>query len=331
MHNASHPEDGKPEDTRTLVDELTRAQLREWRDSNTQQDGRPHSNASVARKLGYSSAVVSQYLAEGGNCYTGDITKLQSKINDLLTNEARRRMSGVETTQCEAADEIRDALENIRKTNDVGAVVAVSGEGKTRGIEIYRKANPLAILFHVCSWARDLGSVEGALFEAVGRDGYDNRTKRAVFMVKKLRGTDRLIIVDDAHKLTRPALQWLFDFHEQTGCPIAFVGTLALDDLLEDDAQRFSRVGLHSEIKPTNSRKLIAHLVATLAPDANGETQQLIALCEVVAAQHGHYRSVHKQLKLAAELKEGSKGKLNWVTAFRGAHLKLIRKYQLGA
>ena len=234
----------------------------------------------------------------------------------------------METTDCEVAQEVRTGLEYIRKTNDVGVILAESGDGKTRGIEIYCRENPLAILYQVRQWARDLGSVEGALFEAVGKSGYDGFTKRALFMISKLRGSDRLIIVDDAHKLTRPALQFLFDFHEETGCPVGLVGTFALDELLEDDAQRFSRAGLRWEIKPKNGRKLIEHLVKTLAPGANGETDHVIALCELVAAEHGHYRSVHKQLKLAAEIKE-SKPKVSWVDAFRAAHTMLIRKYAL--
>lgn len=321
MHNASHPEHGKAEPA-YAVNESLRSELREFvaRTGLTK--------AALARKLGYSPAVGSLYLSDGPCQYSGDVAKLERKAEEFLRNEARRRVSGVETAECESADEIRDALEHIRKTNDVGAIVAESGEGKTRGIELYRQTNPLTILYHVRTWARDLGSVEGALFEAVGKAGYDNRTKRAVFMVNKLRGTDRLIIVDDAHKLTRPALQFLFDFHEETGCPLGLVGTFDLDDLLEDDAQRFSRVGLHFDIKPSNSSKLIEHLIRTLAPGVNGEAEQIAALCETVAAEHGHYRSVHKQLKLAAEIKEG-KPKTTWVDAFKAAHTMLIRKYAL--
>lgn len=320
MHSASHPEHKtEPEPT---VDEVLRESLRSFRTTSKL------SNAEISRKLGYSPAVISLYLGEGANKYSGDVTKLERKVTEFLRNEARRRLSGVETTDCEAAEEIRDAIEYIRKTNDIGEIVAESGDGKSRGIELYRKDNPLTILYHVRSWARDLGSVEGGLFAAVGKDGWDGCTKRAEWMVNKLRGSDRLIIVDDAHKLTRPALQFLFDFHDETGCPIALVGTFALEDLLEDDPQRFSRVGLRFEIRPRNSRKLIEHLVATLAATANGEADHLIALCEMVAAEHGHFRSVHKQLKLAAEIKD-KKPKASWVDAFKAAHTMLLRRYAL--
>jgi DNA transposition AAA+ family ATPase len=155
-------------------------------------------------------------------------------------------------------------------------------------------------------------------------------------MVNKLRGSDRLLIVDDAHKLTRPALQWFFDFHDATQVPVALVGTYELLDKLEDDTQRFSRVGYHEEIKHTDAggklvvdRALVKHLVKQLVPAANGESESLCDLAEQVAEQHGHYRSVHKQLKLAIEIKAGSKADITWVQAFRAAHTKLIRKYKL--
>ena len=57
------------------------------------------SNNIIAKRLGVSSAQVSQYLNDAGCIYEGDIPKLERSINDLLDNETRRRSSGVETKQ----------------------------------------------------------------------------------------------------------------------------------------------------------------------------------------------------------------------------------------
>ena len=56
--------------------------------------------------------------------------------------------------------------------------------------------------------------MRSALFEAAPRGDYDNRTNRMEHAVRQLRGSDRLLIVDDAHKLTLPGLQCLFDFQD---------------------------------------------------------------------------------------------------------------------
>ena len=287
------------------------------------------SNPKLAGKLGCSSAVISQWLSPEGNQYPADIIKWERRADDFLRNEARRKASGVETTSCEVTRQLTAAFELVRKTNDVGVIMAEAGYGKTRGVEAYVTDNPTALLFTVKSWASDKGSIEGALFVACNFGGYDHRTKRAVFLAQKLTGTDRLLIVDDAHKLTRPALQWLFDFTDETQTPLALVGTFDLEDKIADDPQRFSRVGLRFEIVPEKPRDLIEHLVKTHAPNANGALNELCELCEQVVAQHGHYRAVNKQLKLAAELKDSSKKDLAWPVAFRQAHTQLVRKYAL--
>lgn len=302
-----------------------RQRLMEFRKLN----GGALTDAQLARKIGCSPAILSQWLSPRGNLYTAEISKWEKRAEDFIKNDARRRASGVETVDCESARQVRAAMELIRKTNDVGIVMGEAGFGKTRAVELYLAENPTAILYSVKSWASDKASIEGSLFDAVGSAGWDKQTKRAVFLAKILTGSDRLLIVDDSHKLTRPALQWLFDFTDETQIPLALVGTFDLEEKISDDAQRFSRVGLRYEIIPSEPRDLIEHLIRTHAPGANGAADELLALCEQVVAEHGHYRSAHKQLKLAAELKEASKKPISWVEAFRQAHTQLVRKYKL--
>ena len=293
------------------------------------------SNNIISKRMGVNASVVSQYLSKDGCIYPGDVAALERKIEDLLSNEARRRASGVDTVECSVTEQIRAALEEIRLTNDFAVILAESGNGKTRGLEDYLKSHPTALLYRTFVWNNDLKSVEAAMFDQVGRKDYDGRSKRVLNTIRNMRGSDRLVIVDDAHKLTRPALQWWFDFHDATQCPIAFAGTFALLEKLEDDPQRFSRVGLHCEIVNdegdgvTVDRTLILHLIKSLIPAANGETEELADLCEQVAKEHGHYRSVHKQLKLAVELRAGSKKPLSFSQAFRNAHTMLVRNYNL--
>lgn len=170
---------------------------------------------------------------------------------------------------------------------------------------------------------------------AKGQTGYDGRTPRALHAVKKLRGSERLLMVDDAHFLHHTALQWWVHFHEATQCPLALAGTYDLLNKIEADPQIFSRVGLRFEIKKMDDkghllidRALIRHLIQQLAPKVNGEMEELTDLCEQVAKEHGHYRSVHKQLKVAVEVKSGN-AKLSYVAAFRAAHAMLVRNYNL--
>ena len=320
-------ENATQENKRTLYpcDKTLRQKLLELRE----QPG--WSNNTIAKKIGVNAAVVSQYLNDSGCVYPGDVPKLERSINDLLEHEARRRASGVDTTESKFTIEMEDAFEYIRKTGSVGDVLAESGDGKSRGIEYYLKTHPTALHYRTFVWSSDLNSVQTTMFDLVGKKDYDGKTKRVLNTIKNLRGSERLIIVDDAHKLTRPALQWWFDFHDATLCPIAFVGTFALLDKLQDDPQRFSRVGLHFEIVNEATgidRDLIKHLIKAIIPETHGETGELADLCEQVAREQGHYRSVHHQLKVAVETKSG-KPKLTLVDCFRAAHTMLHRNWQL--
>lgn len=281
------------------------------------------SQRQIGSKLAVSSSVVSQWLA---GIYPGDVPKLERKVREFLDNEGRRRQAGVETVECAQTIEVRQALEVIRRTNDVGVIMGEPGVGKTRGIELYRNENPLAILFHVRSWTCDKIAMEGAMVEAV--EGWDKVTRRSVWLVQKLANSDRLLIVDDAHKLTRPALQWIFDLHDATGIPIALIGTFALEDKVADDAQRFRRVGYRTELTPDDPADLVGHLVRTLCPGVNGERSKLEELSSAIAARRGHFGDVHKQLKLAGEIKAKAPS-MTWEKAVRAAHTKLFRDQAL--
>lgn len=293
------------------------------------------SNNVIAKRVGINTSIVSQYLNEAGCLYDGDVARIEGLFEDMLSNEARRRASGVETVQCDEVEQCRVALEYIRKTSDIGVLLDESGGGKTRGIEHYAKQNTTAIFYRCFAWNISKSSAQNFVFQTVGTTGYDNRTPRAEHAVKKLRGSERLLIVDDAHFLHQTALQWWVHFHEATQCPLALTGTYALIKKIEADPQIFSRVGLRFEIKKTGKdgalaidRPLLRHLISELAPKVNGELDELLDLCEQVGKEHGHYRSVHKQLKVATELKTGNP-KLTYVQAFRAAHTMLVRNYNL--
>jgi DNA transposition AAA+ family ATPase len=289
-----------------------------------------YSNAQLGAKLGYSSGVLSQYLSDDGCKYEGNIAGLEKKIEDFIQALERRRASGIETNPSKVAADMLAAFEYIRKTNDFGAIIAESGAGKTRGIELITKKHDLAILIEITEWSCDKHAVMAALWNGCAVDGWDRQTERFPFLVQKMRGSDRPIIFDDAHKLSQPALSLVATFQEKTNCPIALVGINQLVAKLEADPQRFSRTGIHWPIEASTSKdgKLLIHMVRSIAKDVNGELDQLLELCQQVADHHGHFRAVHKQLKFAAELRHADPD-LDWCAAFRDAHKNLLRPYKL--
>jgi DNA transposition AAA+ family ATPase len=72
---------------------------------------------------------------------------------------------------------------------------------------------------------------------------YPGNVKWALWMEQVLRGTERLIVVDNANRLHFHSFQWLMDFHDATLVPIAFVGNPEVLDILRRSDQLFSRIG----------------------------------------------------------------------------------------
>ena len=349
MNPRSHPETEERRDQPQLYacNQVLRERLLQLRgepvpsnQTTVKNNGPQWSNNTIAKSLGVSPSMVSQYLSDEGNIYSGDVAALERKIIDFLDNQARRRASGVLTIAAGNTDEFRAALENIRKTADCGVIMDESGTGKSRAAELYADKNPTCIYFRTFVWNRTQRDAEKFMFSIAGRNGYDGQTKYAEHAVNRLRGSDRLIIVDDAHFLHHTALLWWVHFHEATQMPIAFCGVFELQKVVESDSQIFSRFGLKyaivgkdAEGKILLDNNLVEHLINSYVPDANGDRDELKTLCQQVAREHGHYRSLQKQLKLAAELRAGSKARggspLSWPQAFRAAHTMLVRNYDL--
>jgi DNA transposition AAA+ family ATPase len=333
MHNESLPPSDRDEvaapidSKRSLVktypcNEVIRQRLRQLRSENTLE----YSNAQLGAKLGYSSAVMSQYLSDDGNKYPANIAGLEKKAEDFLQALARRRASGVATNPSKVADELFEGVEDIRKTNILGAIIAESGDGKSRGIELVLEKLPLAILIEVTEWNRNVHDIKHSLWTACAVDGWDRQTPQFPYLVQKMRGTDRLIIFDDAHKASRDALSLIATFQEKTKCPIPLIGLPELVDKLASDPQRLSRTGVCWTIKPETStdRKLLLHMIRSIAKDINGELDELLDLCTQTCKGHGHKRTVEQILKRAAEHRHVDPD-LSWCDAYRDAHKLSIK------
>jgi hypothetical protein len=275
----------------------------------------------------------SQYLNDEGCKYEGDIPTLERKIDDFLRNEDRRRASGVDSVWHNAAEEMKASFEYIRRTNDFGAVIADSGDGKTRAIDLIRDEHPLALLFHVRSWNNDKASLTSALWDCIPHVGYDAQQNAPVHCHLIARGSDRPLIVDDAHKLTRPALHLLFDLYEDTNIPICFLApriSCPSSKMIPSASAALAFIPPSAPGKVASAKNFSSISSPAFAP-GEWRPAELLDLCQQVAANHGHFRSVHKQLKLAAELKHAKKGEqiISWPDAFRAAHTMLLRQYQL--
>jgi hypothetical protein len=308
-------------------DEKLRAQLLAFRNAG----GPRWSNAAIAAEIGYSVRVVADYLNPDGCKYDGGVLAAEKRIREFLRDQRLISDTSVETIECEVATQIAAAIEDIRTARRIGAIVGPPGIGKSRGIGLYCQTHELAISFTTWEGQCSKGAVTDLLWKTADVARIKPGENKAVKLAEKLSGSGRVIIPDDAHKLSAHALQLFYDFRDLAGTAIAFVGDERLLPKLEADGQRLRRTGVVYELKVRDPLPLIDHhiaeLITTDKPSAK-ELESLRGLCKTIAQGAGMFGSVQMELSLAGRIKRAMPD-LSWAEAVRHAHKRLIRSYSL--
>jgi DNA transposition AAA+ family ATPase len=282
----------------------------------------------LARQLGVSPTAVSKYLSGDP---VGDVAKFEALATDVLKAADNRKQASTELFETSISKSVGGAIETIRKTNDVGLISGNAGIGKSKSLEIYLLQNPTAVLVDLKTWGRTGKQIETCLWEQIEPRKWKGGSK-SKYLVDHFRDSNRPLIFDNAHRLRKPGLEWIFDFYDSTNIPICLVGNPEVLDIIRRNDQHFSRIGLHKQLKSIKAAHEIAEkLINQIAP----QFLSCLELAIKVVESRGHVRALRKQLNLAHELTtqpsfraKGSAADLP-MRAFRAAHDKLIRDYAL--
>ncbi len=282
-------------------------------------------NVAIAKGIGKSDAALGEWLR---GRYAGNNKALEASITQWLRDRQVARVSGVPTIDTEISRSMSKRIEEIRVKRTLGVLIGVAGIGKSRGRNLWVSSHDLAIDFRAVAWDNGINGVRAGIMKAAEITRAVKGQTPWQTINAKTTGSGRPLIVDDAHELTQRALQCCVDWHEETGNPVVLIGLPELEKRLMPDARRASRVDYLYPLKVKDPLPLLTHLIDRLAPDINGERDDLTGLCLQVAAHDGAFRAVEKQLQRAA-LNRSKKAGLNWVDAFRAAHQRLPRNYKL--
>lgn len=282
------------------------------------------SDSSLAKLIGTNGSAVNRAI---NGKFIGDVKAFEGLVEDFLRNEPLRRRVRETLFIHGFAVNVRSFLEVIRRTNDVGLGFSAAGKGKTCGVALYLADNPSAIGLDLTRWSGGSRGIARLLLEQIGvRASLKKNIVITDFLVSKLKDSNRLIIIDNAHRLSSSGRQWVFDFHDATGCPIALVGNPEVLDEIRRNDQQFSRIGFVLEIQSGKDATSVANnMVRRHWPEAEGK---LGGMPLQVLKGPGHLRSLRKQLLLARDFSQVGEF-ADPTTAFRAAHEKLVRDYQL--
>ncbi len=212
------------------------------------------SGNAVAKELGISAAAFSQWLK---GVYTGDNDKIVRAVEDYLKRETEKTSiapNEIPFQKTSIAMRVFDVAKMAHLCCDIGLCYGDAGLGKTRAVKQYAAAHQGVILIEA-----DCGYNGKILFQEICQKiGIDTKARNVHALleaiVKKLKDSGRLIIIDEAEQLPYRALEMLRRIHDKANIGILLVGMPRLLYNLRgkqgEYAQLFSRVGVSSKLEP---------------------------------------------------------------------------------
>lgn len=276
---------------------------------------------------GVSETFLSKYLNDNLDREVPDFERVAFDIVRAI----RERMSfGNSIYPTSVVRKMGNVLNLIRKTGDFAVLTSPAGNGKTSAVRHFAAENPSSICINLNATTREAGKVEGLVFRSTDHREWKGQSSRFDFLVNRFKGTGRLLIVDNAQRLTMSGRQWVFDFADEADCPVALVGNPEMVDAIRSNDQQFSRIGLHGQyaLEDAELPAAASHVACQFSDAATAET--VSDLTAFIARREGRLRAVRKTIILAQQLRaESAKLAHDPRAAIRAAHSRLIRDYAL--
>ena len=282
-------------------------------------------NAELGRRFGESATFISKYLNDN---LDRDPKDFSARARNTLTALKARLEDATNLFETSVTRNIAGRIDMARRTQDVMLLVGPAGEGKTCGAKLYSNANPGTIYHELASYQRSGNKVAGALFDKLERrNDWKGNSSRAEFITIQLRGSHRVVIIDEAHLLDATGRQFLFNLNRDTGCAVVLIGNPEILDKIRRNDQHFSRVGVKGEPLLTDKEIPAVSLKVAEQFSSREFAEEVSDLVAFIAAKPGRLRSVRKTVILARELaqKNGTEPR----KALREAHRNLVRDYAL--
>ncbi len=216
------------------------------------------SQAELGRKLSISSGAVSSYLS--GKYPSPE--KVTEKLAELMDMQEQKTLAPkapefVETTVTRM---VKQAISYAHLRGVVSVAYGDAGVGKTTAVRRYLEENQLAIGIEIIPTYASLTGVNELLADELGsRESKDRKITKDI--IGKLKGSGRVIIVDEAQHLTVRAIEHLRSISDCTGIGICFVGNESIYTKLlgahkSEYAQLYSRIGVRKMVTTsTNTRE----------------------------------------------------------------------------
>jgi len=211
--------------------------------------------AQVAREIGKPRASTIRELTKG--IYREHADAHIRTLNNWVEQNARSRAVKLTGTfvATGVAKQIQAVARLVRENATMGLLVGPTGIGKTHCAQALQQTYVGSILITAIFGAYHPKGFTRLLADQLGvRDSARLQSDQAHLtqlerVLARLRNSNRLLLVDEAHKLQDGAIELLREIHDATGIPILLFATRDLQDRIErsadpDHGQLYSRIDI---------------------------------------------------------------------------------------
>ncbi|MBC8377198.1 MAG: AAA family ATPase [FCB group bacterium] len=199
------------------------------------------SQREVALAVGVSDTRLSQW---ANDKYPGSNEKIEEMMEMFLSREFTRQNNELEENfvHTSQATEMTRIFNYCHTFQDMGAIYGSPGWGKTITSQEYLRNHPDVILLAaVKGFTRN--AILLTIAQHLGMVSHLTGYRQFGLMVKALKGTDRLLILDESQFLGNDSLEVIRSLHDQSGIGVVYVGQPSLHRrMMNEEAEFFAQI-----------------------------------------------------------------------------------------
>lgn len=290
------------------------------------------SNDDLGKRLGCNGTYISRAF---NGVFEGDAEGFQDAVRKILQNEFNEKHKPEEL--CNSGfmvEPMREFLNSVRVSKSIGVAHGLPGKGKTKALEVHRREDPLCIVVTVDVGMGGWRGLRDAVLAAIPNKRKLRGESWSEWLVRNLKGSGRLLAIDNAELLTMGARKWVaftWNAPEKIDCPVALIGNEELMPQWEKIEKLKSRVGLSYELQSEQKASDTAREMLRLYLPGAQTDNEAVKLATAILRGGGACRAVEKHLLIAADLIKSRPDKYTPVSAIQTANTMLLTDVKLAA
>jgi len=272
--------------------------------------------AKIAKEADISGAALSQWLKGE---YKGNNATIGAKIEKWLQarikkNEKRASFpQAPEWVDTSIYKRIESVLSYTHIAGNMAVIYGSAGVGKTHSLKHYAMFSPNVWLVTITPSVRSLAEAVSEIAYSVGIRNVSGRpAKISRDIIRRIRGSNGLLIIDEAQHLSITALEEIRSYPEETGIGVVLCGNEIVYSRLtggnrgSNFAQLFSRLGKRLRINKPYKNDAI-NIAKAFGVEGDKEFK---VICDI-ASKPGGLRGLVYTLQLASIFAAGSNEEIN--------------------